>query len=35
MIDKLTPDGTVPHQDMLSQGIDMIRKKLPVSPATT
>ena len=28
MIDKLTPDGSVPHQDMLSQGIDMIRKKL-------
>jgi len=29
MIDRLTPNGSVPHQDMLSQGIDMIRKKLP------
>ena len=29
MIDKLTPNGSVPHQDRLSQGIDMIRKKLP------
>ncbi len=28
LIDKLTPNGSVPHQDMLSQGIDMIRKKL-------
>jgi uncharacterized protein YidB (DUF937 family) len=28
LIDKLTPDGSVPHQDMLSQGIDMIKKKL-------
>jgi len=28
LIDKLTPDGSVPHQDRLSQGIDMIRKKL-------
>jgi len=29
LIDKLTPDGSVPHQDMLSQGIDMLKKKLP------
>ena len=29
IIDKLTPNGAVPHQDMLSQGMDMIRKKLP------
>jgi uncharacterized protein YidB (DUF937 family) len=28
LIDKLTPDGSVPHQDMLSQGIDAIKKKL-------
>jgi uncharacterized protein YidB (DUF937 family) len=28
LIDKLTPDGSVPHQDMLSQGIDMLKKKL-------
>jgi len=28
LIDRLTPNGTVPHQDMLSQGIDMIKKKL-------
>jgi uncharacterized protein YidB (DUF937 family) len=28
LIDKLTPDGSVPHQDRLSQGIDMIRKNL-------
>ena len=28
LIDKLTPDGSVPNQDKLSQGIDMIRKKL-------
>ncbi|HEX7540148.1 MAG TPA: YidB family protein [Syntrophales bacterium] len=28
LIDKLTPNGSVPHQDTLSQGIDMIRKKL-------
>jgi hypothetical protein len=28
-IDKLTPDGSVPNQDMLSHGIRMIRKKLP------
>jgi uncharacterized protein YidB (DUF937 family) len=29
MIDRLTPDGTVPHRDRLSQGIHMIRTKLP------
>ena len=29
LIDKLTPDGSVPHQDMLSQGIDMIKKMFP------
>ena len=29
LIDRLTPDGSVPHQDMLSQGIDMFKKKLP------
>jgi uncharacterized protein YidB (DUF937 family) len=29
LIDRLTPDGSVPHQDMLSQGIDMLKKKLP------
>jgi uncharacterized protein YidB (DUF937 family) len=29
LINKLTPDGSVPHQDMLSQGIDMLKKKLP------
>ncbi len=28
LIDKLTPDGSVPHQDMLNQGIDTIKKKL-------
>ena len=28
LIDKLTPDGSVPHQDKLSQGIDMIMKNL-------
>jgi uncharacterized protein YidB (DUF937 family) len=28
LIDKLTPDGSVPHAGMLSQGIDMIKKKL-------
>ncbi len=28
LIDKLTPNGSVPHSDMLSQGIDMIKKKL-------
>jgi uncharacterized protein YidB (DUF937 family) len=28
LIDKLTPDGSVPNQDRLNQGIDMIRKKL-------
>ncbi len=28
LIDKLTPDGSVPHSDTLSQGIDMIKKKL-------
>jgi uncharacterized protein YidB (DUF937 family) len=30
LIDKLTPDGSVPHPDMLSQGIDTIKKKLLV-----
>jgi uncharacterized protein YidB (DUF937 family) len=29
LIDKLTPDGSVPHAGMLSQGIDMMKKKLP------
>ena len=29
LINKLTPDGSVPHQDMLSQGIDILKKKLP------
>jgi uncharacterized protein YidB (DUF937 family) len=29
LIDKLTPDGSVPHEGMLSQGIDMLKKKLP------
>ena len=29
LLDKLTPDGTVPHQDNLSQGIDMIKKMFP------
>ena len=29
LIDKLTPDGSVPHQERLSQGIDMLKKKLP------
>ena len=29
LIDRLTPDGSVPHQDMLSQGIDRFKKKLP------
>jgi uncharacterized protein YidB (DUF937 family) len=29
LIDRLTPDGSVTHQDMLSQGIDMLKKKLP------
>ncbi len=29
LIDRLTPDGSVPDQDMLSQGIDMFKKKLP------
>jgi uncharacterized protein YidB (DUF937 family) len=29
LIDRLTPGGSVPHQDMLSQGIDMLKKKLP------
>ena len=29
LINKLTPDGSVPHQDMLSQGIDMLKRKLP------
>jgi uncharacterized protein YidB (DUF937 family) len=28
LIDRLTPDGSVPHQDMLSRGIDMLKKKL-------
>ncbi len=28
LVDKLTPNGSVPHSDMLSQGIDMIKKKL-------
>jgi uncharacterized protein YidB (DUF937 family) len=28
LIDKLTPDGSMPHQDMLSQGIDAIKKKM-------
>ena len=27
LIDRLTPDGSVPHQDKLSQVIDMLRKK--------
>ena len=29
LINKLTPDGSVPHQDRLSQGIEMLKKKLP------
>ena len=29
LIDRLTPDGSVPHQDRLSQGIEMLKKKLP------
>lgn len=29
LIDRLTPDGSVPDPDMLSQGIDMFKKKLP------
>jgi uncharacterized protein YidB (DUF937 family) len=29
LIDRLTPDGSVPHQEMLSQGIDELKKKLP------
>jgi len=29
LINKLTPDGSVPHQERLSQGIDMLKKKLP------
>jgi uncharacterized protein YidB (DUF937 family) len=28
LIDRLTPDGSVPHQDMLNRGIDMLKKKL-------
>ena len=27
LIDRLTPDGSVPHQDRLSQGIEMLKKK--------
>jgi hypothetical protein len=29
MIDRLAPDGAGPHRDRLSQGIHVIRKKLP------
>jgi uncharacterized protein YidB (DUF937 family) len=29
LIDRLTPDGSVPHQDALRQDIDMLRKKPP------
>ena len=29
LINKLTPDGSVPHQDRLSQGIEMLKEKLP------
>jgi uncharacterized protein YidB (DUF937 family) len=29
LIDRLTPDGSVPRQDMLRQGIDMLKKKFP------
>jgi uncharacterized protein YidB (DUF937 family) len=28
IIDKLTPDGQVPHGDMLSQGMDLLKGKL-------
>jgi len=29
LIDRLTPDGSVPHPDMLSQGIDRLKKTSP------
>lgn len=29
LLDRLTPDGSVPHQEMLSQGIDRLKKELP------